>query len=214
MTAARVLVWRHGRTAWNHERRMQGQVDVPLDEVGVDQARAAAAVLRAYRPVRLVASDLSRAARTAEALAERTGLEIEYDQDLREVDTGSWGGLLVSDVRERFPQLYERVASNDPDVRRGGDGETLRELADRAEKALRRAAEGVADGETVVVASHGLAAKVGVGQLIGLPAESWGALVGMENCAWAELGWRDGGWQLAGWNLRVGPGLAPAEPTG
>lgn len=187
---------------------------MPLDDVGVAQAEKAAAVLGVYRPVRLVASDLSRAARTAQALADRTGLEIEFDQDLREVDTGSWGGMLVSEVRERFPELYAPVARNDPDARRGGDGESLRELADRAEKALRRAADGTPDGETAVVASHGLATKVGVGQLIGLPPETWGFLGGLENCAWAELTVGDGRWRLNGWNLRVGPGLVPSEPTG
>ena len=60
MTAARIIIWRHGRTEWNMVNRFQGQADVPLDEVGYAQAARAAEVLAAYRPSSLYSSDLSR----------------------------------------------------------------------------------------------------------------------------------------------------------
>ena len=59
MTARRVLLWRHGRTAWNVEHRFQGQADPPLDEVGRAQSSAAAALLAAFSPVAIVSSDWS-----------------------------------------------------------------------------------------------------------------------------------------------------------
>ena len=65
----RLVLWRHGRTAWNAEGRAQGQRDVPLDEVGVGQAREAAARLASLRPTAIVSSDLCRAADTAAELA-------------------------------------------------------------------------------------------------------------------------------------------------
>lgn len=203
MTARRLIVWRHGRTAWNAENRFQGQADIPLDELGLAQAEAAAAVLEAYRPAALISSDLSRAAQTAKALAARTGLEISYDQDLREIDVGSWAGLLASEIRERFPELSARVRAFDPDVRRGGDGETLREVADRAEKGFRRAIDAVSDGETVVVASHGLATRIGIGQFVGLGPPHWEALGALHNCAWVVVVPGRNGWQIEGWNLRA-----------
>ena len=65
---SRLLLWRHGRTAWNHERRMQGQTDVDLDETGVEQAAAAAPALAARDPKLIISSDLRRCTRTAKAL--------------------------------------------------------------------------------------------------------------------------------------------------
>lgn len=74
--ARRLVIWRHGRTAWNLEHRFQGQTDVPLDEVGVAQAKAAARMLMALRPQIIVSSNLSRARDTAAPLAAACGLEI------------------------------------------------------------------------------------------------------------------------------------------
>jgi probable phosphoglycerate mutase len=194
-----LVVWRHGQTRWNVERRMQGQTDVPLDEVGIAQARAAAVRLAALRPAAVVSSDLKRAAQTAAELARLTGLEVIYDPDLREIDVGSWAGMTLAEIQERDPDLARRLAAGE-DVRRGGDGETLAELSERAEKAFRRAIDLVADGETVVAASHGMATRLGVARLVGLPLEYWEALGGLRNCSWVvcEPGHR--GWRIAEWN--------------
>jgi glucosyl-3-phosphoglycerate phosphatase len=205
VTAARLVVWRHGRTAWNFEGKFQGQTDIPLDTVGVEQARAAAARLAALRPAAIVSSDLQRAAQTAAELARLTGLEVTYDLDLREIDVGSSAGMTRAEFNERYPVLKAHADAGD-DFRRGGDGETLAELAERAEKGFRRAIDAVADGETVVVASHGLATRVGIGRLVGIPAPHWEAFGGLSNCSWVvcEPGWR-GGWRIIEWNAGTLP---------
>ena len=204
MSAGRLVAWRHGRTAWNLEGKFQGQTDIPLDEVGLAQARASAARLAALSPAALVASDLSRASQTAAELARITGLEVTYDPDLREIDVGSWAGMTSAEFRERFPQQQARLSRGD-DVRRGGDGETVTELAERAEKAFRRAIDLVADGETVVAASHGMAARVGLARLVGLPPAHWEALGSLSNCSWVvcEPGRR--GWRIVEWNAGTLP---------
>ncbi|MFD2079614.1 probable phosphoglycerate mutase [Actinopolymorpha cephalotaxi] len=204
MTAARLVVWRHGRTGWNYTDRFQGQTDIPLDEVGLRQAEAAAARLAALRPAALVASDLQRAAQTAAALARLTGLEVSYDTDLREIHVGSWAGMTKVEFAARHPDLHARMEAGE-DVRRGGDGETVAEVAERAEKAFRRATELVADGETVVVASHGLATRVGVARLVGLAPAHWDAFGGLSNCSWVvcEPGRR--GWRIVEWNAGTLP---------
>ena len=85
MTVGRVLLWRHGRTAANASFRLQGQIDVPLDEVGRWQARTAAATLVArYEPTAIVSSDLTRAQETAAHLSRSTGLPVVTDERLRE----------------------------------------------------------------------------------------------------------------------------------
>ena len=71
----RLIVWRHGRTAWNAENRVQGQTDIELDETGVEQARLSATRLAPRRPDAIVASDLRRAYHTAEQLAVLVGAD-------------------------------------------------------------------------------------------------------------------------------------------
>jgi probable phosphoglycerate mutase len=199
MIGSRLVVWRHGRTTWNHEERFQGQTDIPLDEVGVAQAAEAAARLVSYSPAAIVASDLSRASQTADALATLTGLTVTYDPDLREIDVGSWAGLLVSEIHAQQPGIQAKLES-DPNFRRGGDGETLLEVAERTEKALRRALDLINDGETVVAASHGLAGRIGVARFLGLPYDHWGIFSGLRNCGWITLEQRRRGWTITEWN--------------
>lgn len=206
MTAGRLVAWRHGRTEWNNEDRFQGQTDIPLDEVGLVQAEVAAARLAVLRPAAIVSSDLTRTTQTAAALARVTGLPVTYDSDLREIHVGSWAGMTRDEFIARHADLQARLDAGE-DVRRGGDGETMAEVAERAEKGFRRATELVADGETVVVTSHGLATRVGIARLVGLPPECWDVFGGLRNCAWAVCEQGKHGWRIVEWN--AGP---PSDP--
>jgi len=208
MTAARLIVWRHGRTEWNHTGRFQGQADVPLDERGHLQAKAAAVVLAGFRPDRIVASDLSRARQTAAALAERTGLEVTTDARLREIHVGSWEGLTADEVANADPERAHRYFTGE-DIRRSATGETVAEVADRVTAALEQHAGEAADGETVVITMHGLAARVGVCRFVGLPQETWRLLGGMHNCGWISLERHRTGdyWRIDEYNVTVPPDL-------
>ena len=79
MSRPRVILWRHGRTSWNVEYRWQGHSDIGLDEVGLLQAEVAAQQLATYQPSLIVASDLKRAHRTAQFLADITGAPLVVD---------------------------------------------------------------------------------------------------------------------------------------
>src|SRR5262245_57678162 len=98
----RLVIWRHGRTAWNESGRFQGQADVDLDTAGAAQAVDAAPRVAAYRADLIVSSDLLRAARTAQALAAVTGLPVEHDARLRERNFGPWQGLTQAEIEKRF----------------------------------------------------------------------------------------------------------------
>src|SRR5512141_1224314 len=98
MLSRRVVLWRHGRTAWNAETRFQGTTDVALDEVGVAQAERAARDLATLAPYRIVSSDLERARVTAETLAAMVGLTVETDPALRETYAGTWQGLTRDEI--------------------------------------------------------------------------------------------------------------------
>ena len=186
MTAARLVLLRHGRTEWNVTGRFQGQAEVPLDEVGRQQAAAAAPLVAAFEPVSIFSSDLLRTCQTAEPLAALTGLEVQTDKRLREIHVGSWEGLLGEEIRARDPELAGRVWRGE-DVRRSPTGESPQEVADRVAEALTEIAETADDGATIAVVTHGLAGRVGACRFVGLPFEQWRLFGGLANCAWISL---------------------------
>lgn len=200
MTARRVIVWRHGRTDWNATGRYQGQADIPLDDLGRLQAAAAAQVIKELKPSAIFASDLSRAADTARALADVTGLEITFDRRLREIHVGSWEGLTVEQAAEVDPELVAGVAAGE-DVRRSPTGETTGEVARRVAAAFTDIIESAEDESTVVITMHGLAGRVGIGQYLGV---HWDRLGGLRNCAWVVLDRHvRGHWYIGAYNLQA-----------
>jgi probable phosphoglycerate mutase len=183
----RLVLWRHGQTVWNVERRFQGQSDIPLDPTGQAQAERAARLLAALRPDMIVSSDLTRAAGTAAPLARLTGLEVTLDKDLRERHGGCWEGLTDAEIRQRYPA--EHAAWSPP------DGETSAAVAERVAAALHRVAATVGEGLAVVV-SHGAALRLGMSRMLGMPEELFGALGPLSNCSWSVLGRRYERWRL------------------
>jgi broad specificity phosphatase PhoE len=190
----RLVLWRHGQTIWNAERRFQGQTDIPLDETGQAQAERAARLLAALRPELIVSSDLSRAASTAAALARLTGLEVVLDKDLRERHGGGWEGLNDAEIRARYPA--EHASWSPP------DGEPSPVVAERVAGALQRIADRLAEEDgnggsrLAVVASHGAALRLGMSRFLGMPEELFGVLGPLSNCSWSVLGQRHGQWRL------------------
>ncbi|PRY24070.1 histidine phosphatase family protein [Pseudosporangium ferrugineum] len=202
MTTTRLIVWRHGNTDWNAEGRVQGQSDVPLNALGGQQAVDAAELLVRLRPAALISSDLRRAADTAAALAALTGLSVTHDERLRERHFGSWQGLTMAEVARTRPDEHARWKAGADVV--GGGVETLDDLGKRVADALQAAADAVPPGGTAVVATHGAAARQGVGHLLGWPREQLRTLRALQNCHWVELSHDESrGWQLAAYN--VGP---------
>ena len=182
------MLWRHGQTIWNVERRFQGQTDIPLDDTGEAQAEYAARRLATLRPDVIFSSDLTRAAGTAAPLAKLTGLAVILDKDLRERSGGSWEGLTDREIAERYPA--ERASWNPP------DGEPTTAVADRVAGALRRVADNVADGGLAVVVSHGAALRLGMARILGLTEDVFGVLGPLSNCAWSVVGLRNDRWRL------------------
>ncbi len=187
----RIVVWRHGQTAWNFDGRFQGQSDVDLDATGVEQAAASARVLAALKPAAIVSSDLGRARATADALATVTGLPVDRDKRLRETYLGSWQGRTRAEVEELFPG--EAAAWLAGGLERRGGGEHMTEVADRAEGAVVEAVGKLPARSTLVAVTHGGAGRVLLAQLMGLPPEQWRVLGGLSNCCWSVLAERPGG---------------------
>jgi probable phosphoglycerate mutase len=197
----RLIVWRHGNTDWNASNRVQGQIDVPLNAVGRQQAVEASELLVKMRPDVIVSSDLHRAADTAAALAALTGVPVGYDKRLRERHFGDWQGRTMTEVAETFPDQYHRWTHGE-EV--GGEVESRADLGKRVSDALTEAAASAPPGGTVVVSTHGAAARQGIGHLLGWPIAQLRTLRALQNCHWVELTHdRNRGWQVAAYN--VGP---------
>jgi probable phosphoglycerate mutase len=199
--STRLVLWRHGVTDWNATGRFQGQADIPLNRTGLEQARRAAPALAALRPDALYSSPLRRAHATAEALAALTGLPIELDERLCEINVGSWAGLTTEQASKLDPGFAAAQAEN-RDFRRSPTGETAMEAAARVGGAL----EQIADrhpGQTVVVVGHGVSTRMSAAHLLGWGYETAIQLRAMDNTGWTILQRHGTGWRLAAYNVTV-----------
>ena len=154
MTATRLCLVRHGETAWNAERRIQGQLDVPLSRVGHAQARAAAHRLAREDFSAIYSSDLSRALHTAEAAALRLKLPIGRQAALRERHYGVLQTLTYAEFERRHPAAHARFQAREEAFALPGGGESLRQFADRVNRCI-DAIVAAHPGGQVLVVTHG-----------------------------------------------------------
>jgi glucosyl-3-phosphoglycerate phosphatase len=199
----RLIIVRHGQTAWNLQGRIQGSSDIDLDEAGRDQAAAAAPALSAYEPVRIVSSDLRRAVDTAKLVADIAGVEVELDKRLRERGYGPWEGLTHVEIAERYPEDHKRWRTQQP--LQHPDIETWEELQRRTSESVRDICEAEFEG-TVIVVCHGGSARQIVGSVLGWSTDVVSSLSGMDNCHWTDVReTKSGRWRMYGYNLGVDP---------
>jgi broad specificity phosphatase PhoE len=170
-----VLV-RHGATEWNADKRAQGQADVALSKKGREQAHETARRLAGLPVDAVYSSDLSRAVETAEAIAEKHGLDVAMDPAFREIDQGEWTGLPVAEIQQRWPELWG--AARHYSARPGG--ESPQQVRRRALEGLRRVVERHPHG-TVVIASHGGTIRWLSAEVLGYDDRASARLRGLSN---------------------------------
>jgi alpha-ribazole phosphatase len=150
----KLLLVRHGQTDWNINRRFQGQSDVPLNEVGRQQATALVNRLSREHIDVLFASDLQRAHETARIIAAQQACEIRLDARLREINFGAWEGLTYDEIKHNDPAV---LAAREADIftTAAPDGETLNQLTTRVESVLNDLHTQYAAQTTLMVAHGG-----------------------------------------------------------
>ena len=156
MTLTTFALVRHGQTDWNAERRLQGATDIPLNDVGRGQARDAVAILAPYEWDAIVSSPLSRAAETADLIAEGLGLKVARRvPELTERSFGPAEGMQAGPELEalRVPGGFKGAESED-------------EAADRGLAALEALAEEFR-GQRLLVVTHGTLLRVSLSRAIG-----------------------------------------------
>ncbi|CAG1016668.1 putative phosphoglycerate mutase [Burkholderiaceae bacterium] len=149
----RIIAIRHGETAWNVDTRIQGQLDIPLNERGRWQARRLAGAVADEGFAAVYSSDLARAVETAQAVAQGSGREIVTDRGLRERHFGEFEGFTWREIEARWPAESERWRKRDLDFAPAG-GETLRQFYERSVAAASRLAA-AHPGETIAFVAHG-----------------------------------------------------------
>lgn len=165
----RILLARHGETPWNAEGRYQGQIDIPLSNIGEGQAASLGKRLRDVDIARAVASPLSRARRTAElALGEARAPMLTTDADLQEIAHGEWEGLLASEINEKDPARLLAWREEPESVLMPG-GESLGQVLERSWRGLVRAADGLGEHDTLLVVAHDAVNRVLLCRILGLP---------------------------------------------
>ena len=147
-----VYLARHGRTAYNLEGRFQGQLPVPLDELGRAQAAELAERATAHGFAVLWSSTLLRARETAEIVAASTGLEPRHDARLMETDAGDWTDRSFEEVQGEAPELFAKFIAGDPTFAFPG-GESFAEQEVRVGAALDDVERGA---RPVLVVCHGM----------------------------------------------------------
>ncbi|MGE2714944.1 glucosyl-3-phosphoglycerate phosphatase [Mycolicibacterium litorale] len=215
MRVRRLVLLRHGQTEYNADRRMQGQLDTELSELGREQAVVAAEALAKRQPLLIMSSDLRRALDTALVLGERSGLPVSVDTRLRETHLGDWQGMTHLEVDAVAPGA--RLAWRDDARWAPHGGESRVDVAARSRPLIAELvagqpewgsdADGHADRPVVLVAHGGLIAAL-TADLLGLPVDNWPVLGGMGNASWVQLsghsqpdaGLDDIRWRLDVWN--------------
>lgn len=197
--STRLCLVRHGETAWNADRRLQGHLDVPLNETGHAQAEDTAASLVQHRFAAFYCSDLARARQTAAAVERKLGLAPLLERELRERHYGAFQGLTYEEARARFPDAYARFEQRDPDFAFPDGGESLAGFAARIGATLGRIAARHT-GQTVLVMTHGgvldVAHRLATGKRLDAPRDftipnaalNW---IEFDGAAWHLIAWAD-----------------------
>jgi broad specificity phosphatase PhoE len=191
----RVLLIRHGETAWNRDGRWQGHADVPLSEAGIEQALRLAEFLKREEPPvsRVYSSDLRRASDTAAEICRAVGAELIIDPAWREISVGSWTGLSRDEIRTQFAAEWDRIAAGE-DLPRGG-GETFGDFSARIVAALDALRLRHA-GERIAVVTHGGAIRAALLHALGLPWMRLREVAAVGNTTLSELSAGAAGWEI------------------
>lgn len=170
----KIILIRHGETAWNAERRLQGHLDIPLNAEGERQARLLAGALAAEPIDLIVSSDLQRARQTAQAVATLRGMPLQIEPGLRERCYGGFEGLLYSEIEQRFPAEFAAWQARDVDaiLPTGKNcGESFRQFYARATTAILGLAQAHA-GQTIAMVAHGGVLECAYRMALDLPLET------------------------------------------
>lgn len=164
---SKVLLVRHGRTAWHAEGRYAGTADVELDEAGREQVSRVVERLSGVEFAAIYSSPLSRCYELAAAVAADHGMEVVSDPRLGEIDLGRWDGETFKDILARDGEILKRWTEDPTSVTVPG-GESLISVQDRAMEWFAEATSAHPEA-TILASSHGGPIRAMIAAVLGLP---------------------------------------------
>ena len=192
----RVIAIRHGETTWNVDTRIQGHLDIPLNDIGRRQAERMALALAGEPITAIYASDLTRAWETAQYLGRALGIEVTREEGLRERGFGDFEGKTFSEIAALLPEQSMRWRKRDPEFAPAG-GESLLDLRSRVVATAERLAA-AHPGELIAMVGHGGVMDVLYRAATRLDIQAprtWS----LGNTAINRLLWTPQGFSLVGW---------------
>jgi len=148
----RIILVRHGKTDWSNIDRIQGEVDIPLNDEGLEQAKGIASKLSGEKIEAIFSSQLARSYITAEKIAMHHKLKVKKVKELNEVNQGLWQGLLLSAVKKRYKRQYS-LWKQDPTLVQPPKGESIKDAYDRVITLVQKLIDKYYDG-TICIVSH------------------------------------------------------------
>jgi len=203
-----IVLVRHGRTAWNHERRFLGRTDLALDDTGLGEVTRLAAHIPAGTFDALYTSPLTRARQTAQVLAPPVPV---VDDALRELDLGAIEGLDHGAARAQHAAFFRAFDDDPTDAIPPGAPESLAMCRDRVLVALRAISDTHGSARIVGIVSHQLAIAGAMCSIAGSPLSHWRDF-GLPNGTISVLSWNGSTFavEAVGWSPIL-PGPSPAR---
>jgi probable phosphoglycerate mutase len=198
MEATRIIAVRHGETAWNVDARIQGQLDIQLNDTGRWQARRVGQALAAEPLTAVYTSDLGRAHETARAIGDVAGISVVAHPGLRERRFGMFEGKTFDEIHQTWPDQAHYWRKRIPDWEPPEGGESLLQLRERVTRTMSDLA-GRHPGNQIAVVAHGgvldALYRIATGQEVNSP-RTWQ----LPNGAINRLLWTPQGFTLVGWS--------------
>ena len=183
----RLILVRHGQTEWNQLGRIQGRTDIPLNDTGIMQARAAGEWLSQRRIDAVYSSPMQRAFDTATEIARPHGLPVISLDDIIEIDFGLWENKTADELKKLYPEYWNDWSWHlDEEKSANMQAESAYTILNRVKRALNSIFEENTAGSTAVVVSHTMPIKLIMANAIGLPLKSLQSIK-VGNCGICEL---------------------------
>lgn len=155
MQRTRIYLVRHGQVEGYQQKRYNGQINVPLTELGKEQSERVCACLSDVALDAVYSSDLDRSRYGARLIADEHGLVLVAEDALREINFGDWEGRTWVELQEAYPQDWQRRLQDLTNYQVPG-GESLQDAADRIRPVIRRILEKHPNGDVALVAHGGV----------------------------------------------------------
>ena len=164
---SRIILIRHGETNWNKEGRFQGQIDIPLNEKGKEQASKASQYLKEIEFTKAFSSSMKRPYETAKIILKNNNIQIEKIESLVEINHGLWEGKLEEEIKQIWPEML-RDWHEKPESVTMPEGESIKQVSDRAISAWNHICNSQQENDTTLLVAHDAVNKTLLCHILGL----------------------------------------------